>query len=83
MAWDLRGNMGEEIARSMLLDDFTPDEVALFYPDYPEEHPVIVGNSAARTAGPGLVDLDCKLVGPDLESTRCDGCAPEHIFLVT
>lgn len=54
MAWDLRGNMGNEIARSMLLDDFTPEEVGLFYPPYPEDHPVIVGNQAPRVDGPGL-----------------------------
>ena len=54
MAWDLRGNMDNEIARSMLLDDFSPAEVALFYPPYPEDHPVIVGNDADRIVGPGL-----------------------------
>ena len=54
MAWDLRGNLGNEIARAMLLDDFTPEEVGLFYPPYPEEHPVIVGNAAPRVSGPGL-----------------------------
>ncbi|MGA9595521.1 MAG: penicillin acylase family protein, partial [Acidimicrobiia bacterium] len=35
MAWDLRGNMDDEIARALLLDDFTPDQVALLYPSYP------------------------------------------------
>lgn len=54
MAWDLRGNMDNEIARSLLLDDFTPEEVALFYPPYPEEHPVIVGNSEPRVSGVSL-----------------------------
>jgi penicillin amidase len=54
MAWDLRSNLGNEIARSMLLDDFTPEEVGLFYPPYPDEHPVIVGDSAPRVMGPSL-----------------------------
>ena len=54
MAWDLRGNMMDEISRSFLLDDFTPGEVELFYPAYPEEHPVIVGNAGPRTPGLGL-----------------------------
>lgn len=54
MAWDLRGNLDNEIARSLLLDDFTPEEVGLFYPPYPDDHPVIVGNSEPRIAGPGL-----------------------------
>lgn len=54
MAWDLRGNMMDEINRSFLLDDFTPGEVELFYPPYPEEHPVIVGNAAPRVDGTTL-----------------------------
>ncbi len=54
MAWDLRSNMMDEIERSFLLDDFTPTEVEAFYPPYPEGHPVIVGDSAPRVAGPGL-----------------------------
>jgi penicillin amidase len=57
MAWDLRGNMMEEIARSFLLDDFTPAQVDMFYPPYPDDHPVIVGNSAPRVTGPGLDPL--------------------------
>lgn len=54
MAWDLRGNMDDEIARSMILDDFTPDELALLYPAYPEEYPVIVRNSLPRVGGASL-----------------------------
>ncbi len=42
MAWDLRGNMGEEIERAVLLKAFTPEQVAELYPTYPEDHPVIV-----------------------------------------
>ena len=54
MAWDLRGNMDDEIARSLILDDFTPDELALLYPAYPDDHPVIVGNSKPRVSGASL-----------------------------
>ena len=42
MAWDLRGNMGEEIERAVLLKTFTPEQVAELFPAYPEDHPVIV-----------------------------------------
>ncbi len=53
MAWDLRGNMGEEIERAVLLKTFTPEQVAELYPPYPGDHPVIVnkiseGISATR-----------------------------------
>ncbi|HSL30032.1 MAG TPA: penicillin acylase family protein, partial [Anaerolineales bacterium] len=42
MAWDLRGNMGEEIERAVLLKTLTREQVAELYPAYPEDHPVIV-----------------------------------------
>lgn len=42
MAWDLRGNMGEEIERAVLLKTLSAEQVAELYPDYPEDHPVIV-----------------------------------------
>jgi hypothetical protein len=44
MAWDLRGNMGEEIERAVLLKTFTPEQVAQLFPEYPSDHPVIVNN---------------------------------------
>ncbi|RJP54536.1 MAG: penicillin acylase family protein [Anaerolineaceae bacterium] len=42
MAWDLRGNMGDEIERAELLKVMPPEQVAQLFPDYPEDHPVIV-----------------------------------------
>jgi penicillin amidase len=41
MAWDLRGNIGQEIERSVLLGTLTPEQVAELYPAYPSDHPVI------------------------------------------
>ncbi|GHF85981.1 penicillin amidase [Kitasatospora xanthocidica] len=35
MAWNLSGNLQEEIDRSLLAQDFTPDKIAELYPDYP------------------------------------------------
>ncbi len=47
MAWDLRGNMDDEIARVMASLDHTPEEIADLYPSYDlEAHPPIV-----RTGG--------------------------------
>ena len=48
MAWDLRGNMGEEIERAVLLKTFTPEQMAQLFPAYPEDHPVIVNESRSR-----------------------------------
>jgi penicillin amidase len=54
MAWDLRGNMGEEIERAILLKTLTPEQMAQLYPPYPEDHPVIVNQmteSALKVEG--------------------------------
>ncbi|HND47106.1 MAG TPA: penicillin acylase family protein [Anaerolineales bacterium] len=61
MAWDLRGNMGEEIERAELLKTLTPEQVALLYPEYPQDHPVIVnktgeGGQSASTSQPSSFD---------------------------
>jgi len=42
MAWDLRGNMGAEIERAILLKTLTIEQVDTLFPPYPEDHPVIV-----------------------------------------
>ncbi|MGW6912809.1 penicillin acylase family protein [Kitasatospora sp. NPDC054939] len=35
MAWNLSGNLQEEIDRSLLAQDFSPEKIAELYPDYP------------------------------------------------
>jgi penicillin amidase len=50
MAWDLRGNMGEEIERAVLLKTLTPQQMAELYPAYPTDHPVIVNKIGSGTA---------------------------------
>ncbi|MBX3038963.1 MAG: penicillin acylase family protein [Anaerolineales bacterium] len=42
MAWDLRGNLGEEIERAVLLKTLTPAQIKQLFPEYPQDHPVIV-----------------------------------------
>lgn len=45
MAWDLRGNMTDEVDRVLASLDHTPEEVAQLYPEYPyDRHPPIVGS---------------------------------------
>ena len=62
MAWDLRGNMDEEIERAVLLKTLSAEQVAQLFPPYPADHPLIVpemGQAAATTpAGISLPDLD-------------------------
>ena len=42
MAWDLGGNMDNEIERAILLKTLTPEQVDELFPPYPQDHPVIV-----------------------------------------
>ena len=52
MAWDLRGNMDEEIARTRLSVDRTPEQVDELYPRYPyDRNAPIVDRAAAARAG--------------------------------
>jgi penicillin G amidase len=47
MAWDLRGNMTDEIDRALALAEHTPDEVRQLYPPYPyDDHAPIVRQGA-------------------------------------
>jgi penicillin amidase len=47
MAWDLKGNLDEEIERALVSADHTPDQVADLYPDYDYgAHRPIVGQGA-------------------------------------
>ncbi|MFI9049239.1 penicillin acylase family protein [Streptomyces sp. NPDC053427] len=47
MAWDLRGNMQEEIDRSLMTSRFTPEQIAQLYPKYPSQRnkPIVEGGS--------------------------------------
>lgn len=51
MAWDLAGNMDEEIERAIYLGSLSPEQVAQLYPPYPEDHPSIVPALAEATQG--------------------------------
>jgi penicillin amidase len=42
MAWDLSGNLDDELLRSHLSDALGSGALAVFYPDYPSDYPVIV-----------------------------------------
>jgi penicillin G amidase len=44
MAWDLGGNMSNEINRSLLLKSLSPEYVSELYPLYSQANPVIVPN---------------------------------------
>ncbi|MCZ1009461.1 penicillin acylase family protein [Streptomyces lydicus] len=47
MAWDLRGNMQEEIDRSLMTSRFTPEQISRLYPAYPYKRnkPIVEGGA--------------------------------------
>lgn len=58
MAWDLRGNLDEEVQRAILLKTLTPQKVDQLFPPYPSDHPVIVkeiGSGSSTNAEDGRV----------------------------
>lgn len=65
MAWDLRGNMSDEIERAVLLKTLTAEQVAELYPAYPQDHPVIVkriGGDVSKVESPiSQVAIDPRL----------------------
>lgn len=50
MAWDLGGNMDNEIERAVLLKTLTPEQVGELFPPYPADHPLIVPEMGQTTA---------------------------------
>jgi penicillin amidase len=48
MAWDLGGNLDEEIERAILLNDLKPEYVEELYPLYSSDHPVVVPEIGER-----------------------------------
>ncbi|WP_281965742.1 penicillin acylase family protein [Serinicoccus marinus] len=60
MAWDLRGNYDDELARGRLVGEVSLDQLENLYPDYPaDEHPPILDRSEwspPERPAPGVSD---------------------------
>lgn len=76
MAWDLRGNMQNEIDRVRLSVRLQPDQIAQLYPPYPyaENLPILpsaaaVGAANARTTGSDGIGSNSWVVSGELTST--------------
>ncbi len=52
MAWDLRGNMQDEVDRSLMTSRLTPAQIAQLYPAYPysRNQPIVQGGSVVTGA---------------------------------
>lgn len=51
MAWDLGGNMDEEIERALLAKSLTPELIADITPEYPTRHPIILPDFQLGSGG--------------------------------
>ncbi|QMU79460.1 penicillin acylase family protein [Streptacidiphilus sp. PB12-B1b] len=51
MAWDLSGNMQQEIDRSLLSQNLTPAQIAQLYPAYPAANGTIVATGTVSDSG--------------------------------
>ncbi|WP_369357159.1 penicillin acylase family protein [Streptomyces sp. cg2] len=61
MAWDLRGNMKDEIDRALMTSRFTPQQIAQLYPQYPYQRnrPIVDGGGV----DPATKEFDPKAGG--------------------
>ena len=73
MAWDLRGNIEEEIERTMLLQTFSLEQVNQLFPPYPSDHPVIVPGFTGST-GTGAATMSTRLpvISPELIAAQAN-----------
>ena len=91
MAWDLSGNMQDEIDRSLLSEDFTTEQIKQLYPDYPYNRNgtivkpgtvtpsgqyVPAGTTAEKTAGAEKTGTETTAPTAETEkATSADGAA--------
>ncbi|GAA1977542.1 penicillin acylase family protein [Microbacterium pumilum] len=78
MAWDLRSNIEDETERAVAAPNFTSDQLAGLYPDYPyDRNPVIVPTISSPAAGAsGVVDDtedDAEAATASIEWSEVDG----------
>jgi penicillin amidase len=70
MAWDLRGNMEEEIERALLAPTLGLERLQQLYPDYPAEGPFIVQGSPSAAIGDDRIDAASPSVQESLAALR-------------
>jgi penicillin amidase len=77
MAWDLGGNMDTEIELSILDKELSPEVLALLFPPYPADHPIITqpsGSVARAESSPAVPDEALPLLAA--LGTRIEGLSP-------
>jgi penicillin amidase len=62
MAWDLGGNMDDEIYRAILSASLSPQQLADILPPYPLDNPIIVPDRNTVSSQPTQLGLDSELL---------------------
>ena len=63
MAWDLGGNMDDEIEKAILLQSLTAEQYAQIAPGYPADGPVIVTHSSISSGQVGDGQINARVAG--------------------
>ncbi len=83
MAWDLRGNMDEEIERAVLLKTLSPERIAELFPDYPASAPVILPDFSLAAANAPMSNAgqpDSSAFAPLLDSLEQQTAALDNLL---
>jgi len=68
MAWDLGGNMDDEIERAILLKTLSPEQLAEVFPEYPSDYPVIVPKIGENANAVKRLTFNVQPISLDYES---------------
>ncbi|TDC74368.1 penicillin acylase family protein [Streptomyces hainanensis] len=81
MAWDLRGNMQEEIDRALLAQRLEPEQIEELYPDYPYDRnaPIVTENASDLADGEDFAPVDGG-TGDGSETGTGDGTGIEDAY---
>ena len=63
IAWDLGGNMDDEIEKAILLQNLTAEQLTELFPGYPADGPLIVTNSQSASLTAGGKEISLSLNG--------------------
>ncbi len=81
MAWDLRGNIDEEIERAILLKTLTPEQVDELFPPYPADHPIIVPQIGGSPISKGESSRSATLPTDQLSTLDFQPLADQMVLL--
>jgi len=82
MAWDLGGNMDDEIERAILLKTLSLEQLAELFPEYPADYPVIVPTIGENVAAAPVNNAATTIADSSLSATNLTAVA-DNLQLLT